>query len=288
MRHVTWNENAMAADDRGHIGYWHPGLLPRKPRRWDERLPYPGDGRAEWRGFLPFKRRPHAIDPKQGFLFNWNNKPSAAWTEGDTATRERVQGRFHHAGFLGRQVRRVARQRRRFGLSHTASVDRFAGTISQQRPLATNLLRRARRGARGRARIVLTTILKWNGSYFETGTDGKIPAGAAAWQELKVFAMHHAIGRRTGAARLLDATRSENFDATNGEVFGLTRLSPRGLRRAARATFAGLRRRFGSTNPEAWRQPQPMTETSAMGAGQFPPFPLFDRGTWQQVVLLGP
>jgi hypothetical protein len=25
-----------------------------------------------------------------------------------------------------------------------------------------------------------------------------------------------------------------------------------------------------------------------MGAGSFPPFPLFDRGTWQQVVLLGP
>ena len=25
---VTWNENLMAADDRGNIGYWHPGLLP--------------------------------------------------------------------------------------------------------------------------------------------------------------------------------------------------------------------------------------------------------------------
>ena len=50
---LTWNENLMAADDRGNIGYWHPGLLPIRPKGWDERLPYPGDGRAEWSGFLP-------------------------------------------------------------------------------------------------------------------------------------------------------------------------------------------------------------------------------------------
>ena len=31
-----------------------------------------------------------------------------------------------------------------------------------------------------------------------------------------------------------------------------------------------------------------MTDTTSMGGGQFPPFPLFDRGTWQQVVTLGP
>ena len=49
---VTWNENIMAADDKGNIGWWHPGLLPLRPRGYDERLPYPGTGQAEWRGFL--------------------------------------------------------------------------------------------------------------------------------------------------------------------------------------------------------------------------------------------
>src|SRR5205085_3141501 len=28
LAHVSWNENMMAADDHGSIGYWHPGLLP--------------------------------------------------------------------------------------------------------------------------------------------------------------------------------------------------------------------------------------------------------------------
>jgi penicillin G amidase len=286
MAHVTWNENTTAADDKGNIGYWHPGLLPWKPRLWDERLPYPGGGRAEWRGFLPVKRRPHVINPKRGYLFNWNNKPSAAWTEGDTLSRQRVEGPFHHAGFLGRVVRKVARGT--FGEAQTASVDRLSGTISQQRPIATPLLRRARRGATGPAAVVLATILRWNGSYATTGSDGKINAGAAAWQELKAAAMSQALGRFGKDAELLDATRSDDFDATNGEVYGLTHLSPAGLRRAAAAASTALGTRFGSTDPKAWRQPRPMTKTTSMGAGQFPPFPLFDRGTWQQVVLLGP
>ncbi len=42
MDAVTWNENVMAVDSDGHIGYWHPGLHQLKPKTWDERLPLPG------------------------------------------------------------------------------------------------------------------------------------------------------------------------------------------------------------------------------------------------------
>jgi penicillin amidase len=287
MRKVTWNENTTAADDRGNIGYWHPGLLPWKPRRWDERLPFPGDGRAEWRGFLPVKRRPHVINPKQGYLYNWNNKPSVAWTEGDTLGRQRVQGRFHHAGWLGRVVRSVVRGGD-FGLQSTASVDFRAGTFSHQRMLSNRLLRRARRGATGEAATVLQTLLDWNGSYHETAQDGTIDAGAAAWQEFKRAAIAVRLGQLPEEKELLDVKPSADFDATLGEVYALRTLSPANLRIAAATAHAALVERFGSAEPQSWRQPRPMTETSSMGAGSFPPFPLFDRGTWQQVVLLGP
>jgi penicillin amidase len=30
---LTWNENVMAIDSSGSIGYWHPGLLPLRPKR---------------------------------------------------------------------------------------------------------------------------------------------------------------------------------------------------------------------------------------------------------------
>ena len=80
MLGVTWNENVIAVDDRGNIGYWHPGLHPLRPRGFDERLPYPGTGEAEWRGLLPRRRTPYAINPRQGYLFQWNNVPSLGWT----------------------------------------------------------------------------------------------------------------------------------------------------------------------------------------------------------------
>src|SRR3712207_5050845 len=89
MAKVTWNENLMAADSQGNIGYWHPGLLPIKPRGYDERLPFPGTGEAEWKGFLSVAQRPHVINPKQGWLANWNNVPSVGWTQGDFPARER-------------------------------------------------------------------------------------------------------------------------------------------------------------------------------------------------------
>jgi hypothetical protein len=288
MRQVTWNENTTAADDKGNIGYWHPGLLPWKPKRWDERLPYPGDGRAEWRGTLPAGRRPHVINPRQGYLFNWNNKPSAGWTEGDAATRYRVQGRLHHAGWLGRVVRRVARNRKEFGLESTQSVDFLAGTISQQRPLFGRDLRRARRGATGPARVVLDTLVAWDGSYHRTADDGTIDPGAATWQEFKAAAMETALGGLGEAKERLAVEPSGDFDATNGETYALLHLGRSGLRTAAARAHDQLAERFGTTDPAGWRMPRPMTETSAMGAGQFPPFPLFDRGTWQHAVLLGP
>lgn len=97
LAEVSWNENMMAADDRGNIGYWHPRLLPIRPKGWDERLPYPGDGQAEWSGFLPLSRRPHVIDPRQGWLTNWNNIPSQGWTTGNDPASERLGGPWYRS-----------------------------------------------------------------------------------------------------------------------------------------------------------------------------------------------
>ena len=85
----------IAADDQGNIGYWHPGLLPLRPTGFDERLPYPGTGQAEWRGFLERNKQiPHVINPKQNWLANWNNLPAKGWTTGDAESSEQI-GRAH-------------------------------------------------------------------------------------------------------------------------------------------------------------------------------------------------
>ena len=92
LQNVTWNENVMAADENGDIGFWHPGLHPLRPTGYDERLPYPGTGEAEWRGLLDRRKTPYVINPRQGYLFNWNNVPSEGWTAGDSEATERLAG----------------------------------------------------------------------------------------------------------------------------------------------------------------------------------------------------
>jgi len=285
---VTWNENMMAADDRGNIGYWHPGLLPIRPKGWDERLPYPGDGRAQWKGFLPVRERPHVIDPRQRWLTNWNTLPSQGWTTGNDPASERVGGPFFRGAFLDQLAKRLVRHPTFAGMD--ALVEQ-AGTIAQQRPLDAGRLRAALRGARGGARVVLRTILGWNGSYAREDSSGKVAPGVAAWQTFKDKLQALALAPLGAAGQLIGAGEPNGehlFDAGIGQAYALRALGPGGYRRAASETYTALVSRFGTSAPGGWREARTMTPESSLGAEQPPAIPFFDRGTFEEVTELGP
>src|SRR5436305_9964571 len=200
MSHVTWNENLMAGDDRGNIGYWHPGLMPVRPKRWDERLPYPGDGRAEWSGFLSVARRPHAINPRQRWLTNWNNIPSQGWTTQNAPATERVAGRWFRIAWFNRQIAPMARH---FGFAGLKHAVRVTGTTAEPPPHAAALVKRALHGAHRKPAAVLRAILAWNGSYNRTDSAGTVASGAAAWQALRRNMQKLAIGPLGAAGRII-------------------------------------------------------------------------------------
>jgi penicillin G amidase len=82
VRRVITSHNFLYADRLGHIAYWQAGQVPVRPSGFDPRLPLPGDGSAEWPGgILPI---PKSINPRQGFLANWNNKPSVDYNNADS------------------------------------------------------------------------------------------------------------------------------------------------------------------------------------------------------------
>jgi penicillin amidase len=78
--------NYFFADTEGDIAYYHLGLYPIRAKGVDDRLPTPGTGEFEWRGFLPKDQNPHEANPPLGFLVNWNNQPEPGWRSGDLAT----------------------------------------------------------------------------------------------------------------------------------------------------------------------------------------------------------
>jgi len=89
VKTVQPSHNFLWADRHGRVGYWHAGTFPIKPetgkdgRSIDDRLPLWGTGEEEWVGLTGFNEMPRCIDPKQGFLTNWNNKPIADWPYGE-------------------------------------------------------------------------------------------------------------------------------------------------------------------------------------------------------------
>jgi penicillin amidase len=290
MAKVSWNENLMAADSQGNIGYWHPGLLPIKPRGYDERLPFPGTGEAEWRGFLPVEQRPHSINPEQGWLANWNNVPSVGWTQGDIPARERALGPYHRNRLLSKAVARA--HANGGGYEQARNVDRITGTHAQQRMVAAGPLRRAAEGATGDAKAVLDTIRRWNGSYHVTDSEGTVDPGVAAWHQFANAALKIAFGKLYDSRdlRLFETSpgSSHRHELSNVQVYALRTIGVKGWRQAAKLAFGALQAEFGTGDPSKWRRKRLMYSPSAQGAGSFDDIPFFDRGTWQQVVELGP
>jgi penicillin amidase len=86
MSHIATLHNFFYADRSGNIAYFGAGLVPElKPcpglttqQACDPRLPHNGDGSQEWLGIVPFDQMPHVVNPRTGYIVNWNTKPSQA------------------------------------------------------------------------------------------------------------------------------------------------------------------------------------------------------------------
>jgi penicillin amidase len=70
------SQNFTAADVNGNIGFWLAGRIPIRHPEQDPRLPTPGTGEYDWRGFTVASELVRCVNPKEGWLGNFNNKPS--------------------------------------------------------------------------------------------------------------------------------------------------------------------------------------------------------------------
>lgn len=98
--------NAFYASD-SEIAFTTTGRLPLHRRGVNNDLPVDGRGRYEWRGFLPASRHPRSVNPPDGMLVNWNNKPAPSFPASDS--------RFGQEGPITRDrllLRELARQQK--------------------------------------------------------------------------------------------------------------------------------------------------------------------------------
>jgi acyl-homoserine lactone acylase PvdQ len=74
--------NWFYADNRD-IAFASTGRLPIRSPNVYPGLPTLGTGQYDWRGFLSPKKHPQAINPGDGVLVNWNNRPAKNWGAAD-------------------------------------------------------------------------------------------------------------------------------------------------------------------------------------------------------------
>ncbi|HSW14125.1 MAG TPA: penicillin acylase family protein, partial [Solimonas sp.] len=173
---VTWNENVTVATRDGHIAYFHPGLFPRRHPDTDMRLPIPGNGDYDFGGNLAFSELPQVVDPPQGYVANWNNKPAFGWLDGEGL------GSTSRPGGAGQRVTSVLDKlasRRDWRFQDLREIDRHHGIRDHRAREYLPLLRAFRSSAATQLsevqKAALDAVLAWNGEAFGPTQDLEDP-----------------------------------------------------------------------------------------------------------------
>jgi penicillin amidase len=299
---VAYNFNVLYADDDGNIAYWHVGQIPVRSEGVDPRFPTPGTGEAEWQGVIPFEDMPHALNPGQGYLASWNNKPAPGWANSSTDFWR--WGRAHRVNtfldFLATvpphsaAVRTLERLNRTGGW--TTDTPTGQASLVLVSSILDELLAHVDHTADPRLRQIVPMLASWNHLQVDNDGDGAYdhPGGAIfnAWWEAfaaRVFSDDTAglIDRFTIgnlADRLLrgaDAALPLAHDYLQGESLSGA------VTASLVAALDELTVTYGSAEPAAWQQPIATITWSPLGIGTVADTIWMNRGTYNQIVHLG-
>ena len=310
--------NFIYADRDGHIGYWHTGRLPIRVRGHDPRLPAPGDGSFDWRGYLDPRLWPSVIDPAQGFVVSWNNKPQANWPDSGDGV---LWGATQRAG----QPRSLLEGTRRLSPDDTWRVARRSGELDLRytRGFAQFLTGLASRGDLSPlARAAVAQVAAWDGTAFypdgaERDASGKETSKVRFAGFAIMTAWVHALLRGAGQTVFQPVTHNadtaagvksftqipgttspefEFFDDYEAFLYdmlaGRTKSGARWFgsgsaqdvsKAALDEAVAGLSGKQG-TDPSKWRADMPQINFMATDVANIAPIPWENRGTWGQIV----
>ncbi len=303
---VAWNENTMYADADGHIAYWHPGLYPLRAVGVDPRFPSKGDGTQDWQRLLTFDEMPHAIDPPEGFMANWNNLPAHGWDNGEVnIPSERPEGANYR---LDNATDQLA-ARNDFTLQDLVQVDRTIGTHDARFKPMRPLIAAARPGANGSVAAAMDLLLSWDGSYFGAGAgtspDNKTDGPAPTYFDFFIQALEKQLFSSALPADIFSRGASGTDDQPNVlELLALRNMVPGysgltssrdylGGQTANQVVLAAATSAVSAASTKysalatGWRRDHPTDSFCSLTGGVIGPcatMPMEDRGTWIMLV----
>jgi penicillin amidase len=295
--------NFFYADIRGNIAYWHMGKIPVRAEGDNPWLPHDGTGAAEWQGFIPWEEMPRALNPAQGWISSWNNKPRPDW---DNSTLGFWNwGPVHRVNTLNNWLSQLApgsattetlEQLNILGGWTTDTPSGSAGTVFVS-SLIGDMLARVDTAADPRLAGIVALLASWDWLQLDLEPmDGFYDSPAVAvfntwWQSWvdRVFAddlggtlQPNVVGNLT--YRLLaDAPALPLLhDYLGGET------AEEAMTAALIGALDALTADYGSADPAAWLQPIAEIFWAPIGAAGVPNTIWMNRGTYNHIVHLGP
>jgi penicillin amidase len=291
VRGIATSHNFLYVDRAGNIAYWQAGQVPVRPAGFDPRVPFPGDGSAEWPGGLV--PMPTSVNPPRGWLANWNNKPARAYPSSDEALFGK-QGRLREIEARLRDDRRVTLEEMR---DLPKDIARVKGNGREARFLLPWLERALAAAppahpAAGAARAVLAG---WSGNAFDDAvTSTRLLAGEVIFETWLARAMARTFADELGA-KVGEATPNMLLHAVDFAETGRSGVPPSrdyfggaGWKQVFSAAFdealAGLAAAQGA-DPAAWTAPRPTTTFRHPVLGPVGAIPQSNRSTYAQIVV---
>jgi len=170
------NQNQYYADRNGNIGYIQAGRYPIRAKDFEIQLPTPGTGEREWTGFQPAADNARVLNPRQGYIANWNNRPSKDVLNTDTL----LWSRLNHVDAIDRQFEAKSKMT----ASQVWDVNRDASYAAEQQPYFVPLIRAAvtSEPANSPIRRIADAIIDWDGQERDPTYSGKYASpGVAAY-----------------------------------------------------------------------------------------------------------
>ena len=297
--------NLLYADKRGNIAYWHMGRIPIRAEGDNPWLPHDGTGSAEWQGFIPWNDMPRALNPDQGWISSWNNKPRAGW---ENSTIDFLNwGPVHRVNTFNNVLSEI-----KPGTATTQTLEQLnvVGGWTTDTPsgsarrvfvstLLDDMLAHVNEKADSRLPGIVSLLGDWDGMQIDLAPmDGVYDSPAVAvfntwWPTMtkRIFGdelgpvlqdLPNVVGNMV--YRLLDDDPALPlaYDYLNGET------AEDALTGALIDALNALEDRYDSKDLSDWLQPIAEIVWEPIGAGEVPDTIWMNRGTYNQIVHHGP
>jgi len=196
--------------DNKDIAYIHSGLYPERAKGVHPDLPSWGTPAFDWKGWLDVNRVPHAINPTQGYLASWNNRPAHGWWAADTNA---AYGSVHRLQILSSRVKKLLDEGHTFTrgslfelLSEASTVDLRGQEVL---PSALKILKS------GTLKPELQTAVNLLGTWVEEGAMRRDKDGDGAYDRRDAVVLMDSWYNKMIDAILPQITQIENVSGEN-------------------------------------------------------------------------